>query len=97
MRLAVRQDGGALIYTMGNQPEQVKNPDVPDSDRLYELDEAHDAEWFKFLHEVDVALAKNPNAFWDGLGPKLARAVVNHAVTFLVFDAVCGMWLRRVV
>ena len=26
-------------------------------------------------------------AFWDGLGPKLARAVVNHAVTFWVFDA----------
>ena len=34
-------------------------------------------------------------AFWDGLGPKLARAVVNHAVTFLVFDLICGVWLRR--
>ena len=34
-------------------------------------------------------------AFWDGLGPKLARAIVNHAVTFLVVDAVCGLWLRR--
>ena len=25
-------------------------------------------------------------AFWDGLGPKLARAVVNHAATFVIFD-----------
>ena len=33
-------------------------------------------------------------AFWDGLGPKLARAIVNHAVTFLVFDAVVGCWMR---
>ncbi len=24
--------------------------------------------------------------FWDGLGPKLLRAVVNHAVTFYVFE-----------
>ena len=29
--------------------------------------------------------------FWDGLGPKLARAVVNHAVTFWVFDLICKM------
>ena len=29
--------------------------------------------------------------FWDGLGPKLARAVVNHAVTFFVFDFVCAL------
>ncbi len=29
--------------------------------------------------------------FWDGLGPKLARAVVNHAVTFYVFDLICAM------
>lgn len=35
-------------------------------------------------------------AFWDGLGPKLARAIVNHAVTFLIVDAVCGLWLRRI-
>ena len=34
-------------------------------------------------------------AFWDGLGPKLARAIINHAVTFLVFDALCGLYLRR--
>ena len=34
-------------------------------------------------------------AFWDGLGPKLARALINHAVTFLVFDALCGLYLRR--
>ena len=34
-------------------------------------------------------------AFWDGLGPKLARAIVNHAVTFFVFDFVCACWLRR--
>jgi hypothetical protein len=26
-------------------------------------------------------------AFWDGLGPKLIRAVVNHATTFAVFEA----------
>jgi len=32
-------------------------------------------------------------AFWDGLGPKLARAIVNHAVTFLVFDWTCAAWL----
>ena len=31
-----------------------------------------------------------PFAFWDGLSPKLARAVVNHAVTFFVFDWVCA-------
>lgn len=30
------------------------------------------------------------SAFWDGLTPKLARAVVNHAVTFYVFDAFCS-------
>ena len=32
-----------------------------------------------------------PMAFWDGLNPKLARAVVNHAVTFYVFDFVCSL------
>lgn len=32
--------------------------------------------------------------FWDGLGPKLARAVVNHAVTFWVFDSACGVYVR---
>ena len=31
--------------------------------------------------------------FWDGLTPKLARAVVNHAATFLVFERVCAAWL----
>lgn len=31
-------------------------------------------------------------AFWDGLTPKLARAVVNHAVTFFVFDQVCSAY-----
>ena len=30
-------------------------------------------------------------AFWDGIGPKLARAIVNHAVTFYVFDLICAM------
>ena len=39
--------------------------------------------------------AGGPMAFWDGIGPKLARAVVNHAVTFLVVDFVCGLWLAR--
>ena len=29
-------------------------------------------------------------AFWDGLTPKLARAVINHAVTFWVFDLFCS-------
>mmetsp|Transcript_50520 Transcript_50520/g.131442 ORF Transcript_50520/g.131442 Transcript_50520/m.131442 type:complete len:320 (-) Transcript_50520:79-1038(-) len=32
--------------------------------------------------------------FWDGLGPKLARAVVNHAVTFWVFDWACTLAMR---
>ena len=32
-----------------------------------------------------------PGAFWDGITPKLARAVVNHAVTFYVFDLVCAL------
>lgn len=32
-----------------------------------------------------------PMAFWDGINPKLARAVVNHAVTFYVFDFVCSL------
>ena len=35
-------------------------------------------------------------AFWDGIGPKLARAIVNHAVTFLVFDNLCFLWLSIV-
>jgi hypothetical protein len=35
-------------------------------------------------------------AFWDGIGPKLARAIVNHAVTFLVIDTLCTLWLRTV-
>ena len=26
------------------------------------------------------------SVFWDGLTPKLLRAVVNHAVTFTVFE-----------
>ena len=30
-------------------------------------------------------------AFWDGINPKLARAVVNHAVTFYIFDLVCAV------
>ena len=30
-------------------------------------------------------------AFFDGLGPKLARAVVHHAVTFYVFALNCAM------
>lgn len=34
-------------------------------------------------------------AFWDGIGPKLARAVVNHAVTFLVVDNLCALWLAQ--
>ena len=32
-----------------------------------------------------------PAVFWDGISPKLARAVVNHAVTFYVFDYVCAL------
>jgi hypothetical protein len=36
-------------------------------------------------------------AFWDGLGPKLARAIVNHAVTFFVFDFVCRAWMRLLI
>ena len=32
--------------------------------------------------------------FWDGLGSKLLRAVVNHAVTFLVFEALCDVAVR---
>ena len=32
--------------------------------------------------------------FWDGLGPKLARAVVNHAVTFLVFEEFSAALMR---
>ena len=31
-------------------------------------------------------------AFWDGINPKLARAVVNHAVTFYVFDFLIDLW-----
>ena len=33
-------------------------------------------------------------AFWEGLGPKLLRAVVNHAATFLLFDAMCSKFLE---
>jgi solute carrier family 25 carnitine/acylcarnitine transporter 20/29 len=32
--------------------------------------------------------------FWDGLTPKLIRAVINHAVTFAVFEKVCEAWTR---
>ena len=35
-------------------------------------------------------------AFWDGVCWPLARAVINGAVTFLVVDNVCGLYLRRV-
>ena len=31
-------------------------------------------------------------AFWDGLGPKLARAVVNHASTFLIYDTIVAFF-----
>ena len=31
--------------------------------------------------------------FWDGISPKLARAVVNHAVTFFVYEQTCAAWL----
>ena len=27
--------------------------------------------------------------FWEGLGPKVARAIVNHATTFVVFEQLC--------
>jgi len=30
--------------------------------------------------------------FWDGLGPKLVRAVVNHSVTFFVFEQVTSAY-----
>ena len=30
--------------------------------------------------------AGGAGAFWDGIGPKVARAVVNHATTFFVFE-----------
>jgi len=30
--------------------------------------------------------------FWDGITPKLLRSVVNHAVTFFVFERVCALW-----
>ena len=28
--------------------------------------------------------------FWEGIGPKVLRAIVNHATTFYVFDLVCA-------
>jgi hypothetical protein len=30
--------------------------------------------------------------FFDGVGPKLMRAVVNHAATFYVFEKVMLLW-----
>ena len=29
-------------------------------------------------------------AFYEGLGPKTSRAVINHAVTFYVFEGICS-------
>lgn len=45
--------------------------------------------------EITQALYKQGGfgIFWDGLSPKLVRAVVNHAVTFLVFERTCAAWL----
>jgi len=40
---------------------------------------------------VDLWRSGGFGVFWDGIGPKLARAVVNHAVTFYVFDLVVSM------
>ena len=31
--------------------------------------------------------------FWDGITPKLLRAVVNHAVTFAVFEKICALYV----
>jgi solute carrier family 25 carnitine/acylcarnitine transporter 20/29 len=31
-------------------------------------------------------------AFWDGIGPKLLRAVVNHAATFVLFDQIVALF-----
>ena len=33
-------------------------------------------------------------AFWDGIGPKVARAIVNHAATFVIFEQVCTWYAR---
>lgn len=30
--------------------------------------------------------------FWEGLGPKVARAIVNHATTFVVFEQLCSWY-----
>ena len=37
-----------------------------------------------FLHGVALGI------FWEGIGPKVLRAIVNHATTFYVFDLVCA-------
>jgi len=44
--------------------------------------------------EVAVQLFKTGGVmvFWDGLSSKVLRAVVNHAVTFLVFEALCDAY-----
>jgi len=36
-------------------------------------------------------------AFWDGINPKLLRAIVNHAVTFYVFENLCDLYSQLAV
>lgn len=41
---------------------------------------------------VDLWQAGGIGAFWEGIGPKLARAMVNAAVTFYVYDQTVAMF-----
>lgn len=37
----------------------------------------------------EIYEAGGVGAFYDGLGPKTSRAVINHAVTFYVYESIC--------
>ena len=39
---------------------------------------------------VDIYEAGGVGAFYDGLGPKTSRAIINHAVTFYVYESICN-------
>ena len=38
---------------------------------------------------TEIYEAGGIGAFYDGLGPKTSRAVINHAVTFYVYESIC--------